>query len=71
MLCSRSASLIDQDADVPGHRDDHLPNGFCLAEAPYLTLSSLVTPSTSRRHVLTELAAQLGERVGGVPDGVV
>ena len=47
MLCSRSASLMTQHADVARHRDDHLADGLGLRSAsPYLTLSSLVTPST-------------------------
>jgi hypothetical protein len=41
------------------------------AESPYLTLSSLVTPSTSRATLVTEVGAQLVEGVRRVLDRVV
>ena len=63
--------LDDQDADVPGHRDDHLPDGLCLRRRTVLDLVQLGHAVDEGGDVLTEVAAQLTQGVRGVLDGVV
>ena len=63
--------LDDQDADVAGHRDDHLADGLRLGGGTVLDLVQLGDAVDEGRDVLAELAAQLVQRVGGVLDGVV
>ena len=63
--------LDDQHADVAGHRDDHLADGLRLGRLAVLDLVQLGDAVHQRGDVLAELAAQLGQRVGGVLHRVV
>ncbi len=63
--------LDHQHPDVAGHRDHHLAHGFRLGGLAVLDPVQLGNPVDQRRHVVTEAAAQLVQRVGGVFQGVM
>ena len=71
MLCSRSASLITSTRMSRLIATTILRIVSACAESPYLTLSSLVTPSTSSATSSPKSLRQLVERVRRVLDGVV
>ena len=71
MLCSRSASLITRTRMSRLIAMIILRMVSDLAESPYLTLSSLVQPSTSSAISSPKSWVSCGERVVGVLDGVV
>ena len=73
MLWSRSASLIEDDADVRGHRDDHLAVvlGLALVAALEGDAGELGHAVDERRDLLAELGAHLVERRAGVLHRVV
>ncbi len=63
--------LDDEHPDVARHRDDHLADRLGLGRGAVLDLVQLGDAVHQRRDVLAEIAPELGERVGGVLDGVV
>ena len=63
--------LDHQHPDVAGHRDHHLADGLRLGGLAVLDLVQLGDAVDERGDVLAEIAAQLGQRVGGVLDRVV
>ena len=63
--------LDHQHPDVAGHRDHHLADGLRLGRLAVLDLVQLGDAVDQRGDVLAELAAQLGQRVGGVLHRVV
>ena len=63
--------LDDQDPDVAGHGDDHLADRLGLGRVAVFDLVELGHAVDQRGDVVAEVAAQLGQRVGGVLDGVV
>ena len=63
--------LDDQDPDVAGHRDHHLAHGLGLGGIAVLDLVQLGHAVDQLGDLVAELAAQLGEGIGGVLDGVM
>ena len=63
--------LDDEDPDVAGHRDDHLADRLGLRGLAVGQPVQLGHAVDEARDLLTEVAAQLGHRVGGVLDRVV
>ncbi|SIJ70857.1 Uncharacterised protein [Mycobacteroides abscessus subsp. abscessus] len=61
----------DEDADVLGHRDDHLPHGLRLGGLTVGELVELRHPVDHRGDLGAEGLGELLERVVGVLDGVV
>ena len=72
-LCRRSASLIEDDADVLGHRDDHLPVvlGLGLLAALELDARQLRDAVDELRDLVAELVAHVVDVRLGVLDDVV
>ena len=65
------AELDDQDADVLGHRDDHLAHRLGLGGLTVLELVELGDAVDEQRDLVTEVGAQAVEGVVGVLHGVV
>src|SRR5690606_20884143 len=65
------AEFDDQDADVAGHRYDHLADGLGLGGLAVLHLVELGDPVDKFGDLIPEVAAQLVEGVLGVLDRVV
>ena len=63
--------LDDEDADVAGHRDDHLAHGLGLGRLAVGDLVELGHPVDEPRDLVAEVAAQLRQLVVGVLDRVV
>ena len=63
--------LDHQHPDVPGHRDDHLPDGLGLGRIAVGNLVELGHPVDEHRDLLAEILADPVERVVGVLGGVM